>query len=358
VTAAPARTESGWIRRPWWDLAVLAFGWLPFFVWVAAGPLAGSPGAKAWNVGLNSALLVVLPLNFVHRQYVFLMVYGDRRAFEQRRRAYIVAPLLALAVVAGTGFLAGGRLAFVTLGALGVWNVWHVVQQRYGILRIYAGRAGGGLSSREHGRRDMALLWSSVLLLAATLVAFRTSTFAGHPEARLALQILGPLIASGVAASVFVIALSVFAWAAVRWGRAELAATPKVSRAPRLLFLASTGALLAVFVVYGPIVGYLVFAVAHSVEYLGFVHHFGERKYAPGTGARGLAAWLFGNIARSPLVFVPILAAFLLLRDHRTAAAYVVYYLTTSALHFLYDGWIWKVRRPEVAAPLELQGRA
>jgi hypothetical protein len=42
----------------------------------------------------------------------------------------------------------------------------------------------------------------------------------------------------------------------------------------------------------------------------------------------------------------------MLYRDYRATLFFPVYYSATSLLHFLYDGWIWKVRRPEVARPL------
>jgi hypothetical protein len=239
----------------------------------------------------------------------------------------------------------------IVLGILGVWNVWHVVQQRYGILRIYAGRAGGGLEAREHARRDMALLWSTVALVACALLMLRRETFVGHREARRAIEILTPITGAFAGWLFLGVSAIAFTWVTTGWCRAELAAKPVTSRAPRLVFLASTLALLAVFVVNGPVVGYLCFGVAHSIEYVGFVHHFGEKKYGSGE-RRGAAAFFLGSIAKSPLVIAPLLAAFWLLREHRYATGYVVYYSTTSALHFLFDGWIWKVRKPEVARPL------
>ena len=60
-----------------------------------------------------------------------------------------------------------------------------------------------------------------------------------------------------------------------------------------------------------------------------------------------------------PLVWGPVFALaltglFFALADHRKTEPYLVYYTATSLLHFLYDGWIWKVRKPEVAQPLGL----
>jgi hypothetical protein len=138
------------------------------------------------------------------------------------------------------------------------------------------------------------------------------------------------------------------------WLRHELRADLALrARVPRWLFLASTLGLFAVFVVHGPIVGYLCFGVAHALEYVAFVHHFGQQKFARGPDIRSPAAALLRRpLHTAPLLIGGLLLAFVLLYDQRRADVYLVYYMGTSVLHFLFDGWIWKVRRPEVRAPL------
>jgi hypothetical protein len=241
----------------------------------------------------------------------------------------------------------------VLLVVSGVWNAWHTIQQRYGILRIYAGKAGGGLEERSAATRDRVLVWTLIAVLAVLLPAFRAGTFEGHRNARRTLAVLTPLIESSVFAWIAGIVLVAGCVVAVRWARAEWRPTiTPIARAPRLWFLASTIALFAVFLVHGPIVGYLTFGTAHAVEYVAFVHHFGERKFRPPSD-RSVAAALFSR----PLVAAPFLigglgVAYLALQGVADSDAYLTYYFGTSMLHFLYDGWIWKVRRPEVAAPL------
>ena len=137
-----------------------------------------------------------------------------------------------------------------------------------------------------------------------------------------------------------------FVLAAGAWVRNEASARPS-ARLPRYVFLASTFALLGVFVVHGPVVGYLVFGVAHSVEYLAFVHHFGERKYKG--AVRPLAARALGDIRRAPLLLAPLFLAYLFLHAHRFTLAYVTYSLDDVDLALLYDGWIWRLREPKVA---------
>jgi hypothetical protein len=351
----PATAHSrAWLRSPAWDLCLLSFCWVPFYVWAVFG--LGLDGSWAAGKGPKEALawatVVALAITYVHRHYTFLLVYGDREAFRRRARDFVLAPLLVFAAV-GVCRGTGGMTWKVLLVTVGVWNVWHTLMQRFGILRIYAGKAGHGLQERSHGRRDLALLWGSVIFVSWLTLLLRAATFAGQANARLLLRVVRPLT-SGTGAWLVLAVLAV-AWSAVLifWLRHELRADLSLrERLPRWCFLASTLALLAVFVVHGPIVGYLCFGVAHALEYVAFVHHFGQQKFAQ-NGAAGLTPSLLRRpLVAAPLLIGVLLTAFILLSDSRGADLYLVYYLGTSLLHFLFDGWIWKVRRPEVRRPL------
>ncbi|MEZ4335954.1 MAG: hypothetical protein R3B82_04940 [Sandaracinaceae bacterium] len=354
-----------WLRNPFFDVALLAFCWVPVYLWVVFGlglggeaiglaPLTSAEESSA----LQTAILVVLGMTYVHRHYTFVLVYGDRETFAERGLAYVLAPL---AVFGTAAFLlsldrpihvAGATVAPFTLmlAVSGVWNVWHTIQQRYGILRAYAGKAKGGLEQRAHGRRDHALLWTLTAMLALALPALRPTTFGGHPNTIRALAVLTPVVRhpayQALLAAAGLATLGVVIW----WWRAERAA--KVDKLPRWTFLGSTILLLVVFVVHGPVVGYLCFGTAHALEYLAFVHHFAERSWR-GRSERGFAAVVLGR----PIAFAPVLIAgfgllFLSLQDESRTEVYLAYYVGSSMLHFLYDGWIWKLRKPKVSRPL------
>jgi hypothetical protein len=358
----PARA---WLRNACWDLGCLAFCWLPFYVWAVFGLGLDGSWAAGQSQGLAWATAVALAATYVHRHYTFVLVYGDRDTFRVRARDFVLAPLLVFAFIGACRGLYGasrgdswawlGSAAWWTVMiSVGVWNVWHTLMQRYGILRIYAGKVGHGLQARDHGRRDLAVLWTSVILVSWVTLMFRASTFAGQGNARRALKIAGPWL-TGISAWAL-LAVLVVAWmtAFSVWLRHELRADLELrARVPRWLFLASTLGLFVVFVVHGPIVGYLCFGVAHALEYIAFVHHFGQQKFARGPEIRSPAAALLRRpLYTAPLLIGGLLLAFVLLYDQRRADVYMVYYMGTSMLHFLYDGWIWKVRRPEVRAPL------
>jgi hypothetical protein len=90
----------------------------------------------------------------VHRHYTFVLVYGDRDTFRRRARDFVLAPLLVFAVVGAVAACRGvggdrgrGRAPGGPCSSVGVWNVWHTLMQRYGILRIYAGQGGARLQA-------------------------------------------------------------------------------------------------------------------------------------------------------------------------------------------------------------------
>ena len=353
---------------PWFDSACIAWAWLPYYLFVVfVLGLDGewSRGGRDGNgtePGLGLAMLVAFGLSYIHRHYTFLLVYGDREIFHQRLRAYTLTPavlFVALALVLRVQGdvrvqLFGLKLSpwMLVLVVTGSWNVWHTLMQRHGISRIYASKAHPGLRARAHGRRDLALLWSCVALTAVVTLLFRPSTFAGIGNARKFLRVADPLLHGWVGHSVLAAAAIVSVVTASRWLTHERSVDlPLRARLPRINFLASTAALLAVFVLHGPVIGYLCFGVAHAVEYVFFFHVFGRRKFAgrPPEQQTFASKMLARPLLWGPLIAVGLTLIYFALVDRRDTEAYLVYYTSTSLLHFLYDGWIWKVRKPEVA---------
>ncbi|MDC0716001.1 hypothetical protein [Nannocystis bainbridge] len=366
----PARAT--WMIGPAWDVAALAFGWLPFYLWLVIGlglgaqAFGGAPLAKPQLEEATAlAVLAALAISYVHRHYTFVVVYGDRDVFTQRARAYWLAPTLIVAIVAlarATSGLAPATVAGIKLSpwqialfVTGAWNIWHTLQQRYGMLRIYAGKLGGGTERPEQARRDRALIWLATACVAVALPLLRPQLLGGHVNARKLGRLLAPLAGAWWAWALLLAVVGAFAWVLLRWLAHELRApaTPG-QRAPRLAMMASTLLLFAVFLIHGPVVGYLCFGTAHAVEYMAFVHHFGTKKYGRGE-RRGAAARVLGDARLAvPALAGGLLLVFWLIQGQRRTDVYLVYYTATSWLHFLYDGWIWKVRRPELARTLEL----
>ncbi|MFO0758898.1 MAG: hypothetical protein U0359_20565 [Byssovorax sp.] len=369
--ARPAPSP-GWLRGPAFDIILVALPWVLFYVWITwslglgragVGLAALSPAAERKALGL--AMIAALAATYVHRHYTFFVVYGDPGTFSQMARRFIVAPIVIFGAVAAAKLTStDDRPAALSpwgilLVLTGAWNIWHTIQQRYGILRIYGGKARGGLETPAAARRDRALFWAMAAVTTGVVAGWRRQLFAGHGNAQRTREIVEPIATSmpgrALTALLVIGGLCAIAWWAQAEARASIAPS---SRAARLWFAGSTVALFAVFIAHGPIVGYLCFGVAHALEYLAFVHHFGHAKL----GARpsgSVAAVLLGRpLLSAPLLIGALLAAYFALKDAASTDAYLVYYTGTTLLHFLYDGWIWKVRKPAVGAPLGVEAQA
>lgn len=379
------RPRRGWVRGPAWDLACLHFGWVAFYLLLVFGLgidgrwSAGGVAGAGREPGLGAALTIALGASYVHRHYTFLIVYGDRDTYARHRGIFTVGAAAAFVLVA-LAYRGRSWLVFdvpgldrpvsawmLTLVATGAWNVWHTIMQRHGIHRVYAGlvrrvdaEAGARIGGPAQGRRDKVLLWSLVATVAVLVLMFRTSTFAGIGNARRLLALSQPWLGGAAGWSVLVAGVAWLGWIGAAWVRCEFGASlPAIARLPRLAAWFATLTLLAVFVVHGPVVGYLCFGTAHALEYVAFVHHFGRQKFA-GRDDHGPPAGVLPVVLRhatvsAPLLIAALLAVYWLLLDARTTELFLVHYTATSLLHFWYDGLIWKVSKPAVSRPLGIE---
>jgi hypothetical protein len=350
VSEAESRPRaSAWLATPPLDLA-MAFGWLPFYAWLRTTPVVGDVGDAAFLPALKLAAAVALSVNFVHRHFVYVLFFGEEKQRARHPRALWLAPLMVIALVlpARLWWSAGVNVVFAVLLA---WNVWHTLLQRHGIARAYAVKGGGGLEERAHGRRDLHMLLALAACTSVVVMLFRQNTFYGRTQRTLStVHVVVAQQHPAIGWALLVVAGLVAAAQVLAWMRAEARARPRFGRTPRLVFWASSLCLLGVFVVHGPVVGFLVFGFAHSIEYLLFVHLFSRRRIARGETSPSLR--LFGKPVPLVVVSAILLALFVAARQVWTVPLFAVYYSTTSALHFFYDGLIWKMRRPEVRAPI------
>jgi hypothetical protein len=358
-----------WMRSAAWDLTFLAFCWVPFYIWLRWFLQLG--GTDPWTQQTTSnfllALAFTLGVTFVHRHYTFVIVYGESHRWKANPLRYLLLPVV---LILGIGLARWVHHSILTtapskrvlwspwmviLLVSGTWNIWHTIRQRYGILRMYAGKLGHGLELPAHGKRDHRLLWSNVLLTMCLLLLFRWQTLTQHPNSRRILNSLLPVLHNDwFRAGLVVIALGCVGYT-LHWLRWELRySLPWKQRLARWSLLVSTWILFALFIYHGPVLGYLCFGFTHAVEYLAFVHRYWQQK-----AIKQEKTNLFGQLVRSSLLsaflFVLIFGGMYWVSiPWKRTDLFLVYYFTTSLLHFLFDGWIWKLRRPDVAASLAI----
>lgn len=349
--AEPVASSSGsrWILHPWLDALLIAWPWVP--VYLVATLVLGTQQIASPVLGeAQLFLLVLFAANFAHRNYTYLLVFGDRRTFRERPRTFvaILAVVAALAAAGSFGLVPG--LMPLLLAVIVVWNLQHVVMQRYGFLRVYARKQGGAVASEAHGRRDLWLLWSFVALM------FACWFFTDDPRYRYAVArmnaidfgALDSLVTRSVAllpGVALAVAAPLFAFSLVRWGRHELAAPASLrERLPRWLFLLSTAPLYAIALFHDIFLAFLCVMAAHAVEYAAFVHGHCRRRYRHLGWSSGWAVPLLRNgLASFAVVAVGGLLLYGFgLSAHPKTSGWVGLYLTTTVLvHFSYDGLIW-----------------
>jgi hypothetical protein len=356
--ASPAR----WHVSPFCDVALYAFGWL----WLLVPSLMMGPRPLDYVLVYIAASVV----SAVHIHFTFPYVYLDGDVRRSHFWRFVPLPLVVVAAFFARVLLASAALdafmIFVGI-AVSVWNLWHVLMQKYGFLRLYAAKRG----DPRPGERPLPA-WIDRFFVCAWL-GFLPSILVWQSrvvvrllgDAPLVLQLLTalrpfttPMALAGGAIVVAAHALFVRAeWRAYR-----------LRDAPRLWMAAGTS-LLSLLVVVDPMRGGICYLFSHALEYMVFVWAYQRRKHsAPRAAGPRLA-----RILRRPLLaygaFTLALGAgfayfgpwahlhFQYPQSHwlgvETGDGWVtIWLLFASALHFYFDGFLWKMRRPEVRANL------
>lgn len=331
---APSRLR--WIHRASIDVPV-ALAWVPFAI--AAASLKGNGAALNWLVGAT------LLFSVAHQPLTLGLVYGDPQQFAIRKRIFTWSPIIFAVAIA-----IGLNVSFTTVGIIaGLWNAHHTLMQRYGLTRIYGRKAGD-----DHGRLELRMLYSWLVLAlvwAAADVRTAEALDAINLGARnevgiallteyrtLALVLLGPVVAAS-------------AWFTLTWIGVERQRGVDANPAKHV-YIATTAALFAVMLI-DPIVGFVAYVGAHAAEYFVTVHQALGKRYVQPRDPSPLGRAVRTRLGRAGAIAVLVAGTFAMLRlidAVGTARIATVFLLTVGALHIFYDGFIWKLRRPQVAA--------
>ena len=328
--------KSQWLHSP---LSDTLLGWCFLPVAVVVHAFGANLSAVQTVVG------AVFLLSFAHQPLTLGLVYGDPVQRAAHRKLYMWAPLVATVAI-----YIGLSVSLTLVAAIAaLWNAEHTLMQRYGLMRIYGRKVGDQNGPLE---KPMLIVW-----LIAALAFIGGYVNLEDLVLRLGLddtnargvRLLDPVRVP--AQILFWVAAVAGVALAVRWWRAERALGAAASR-PKHLYTLGTIALLAA-VMIDPIAGVAGYVAAHAIEYYAVVHRSlrGRRDDAPvaratRSSARRLAVYVayFGAIT----AFIWATADML---DGRVYAFAILFF---GALHILYDGFVWKLRRPQVAASLGL----
>jgi len=318
-----------------------------------------------------AVLLVVVADVGVDRGWVWLGVaviasvaidaVWSRPETRRARRLWLFAAI-ALSMVAATRLPPQSvRPPDLISGAIivtGAWNIWHVLMQKYGILRLY--NAKSGRAEKVPGWVDRLLLFAWIPLFLIWLgPANRYEVLSAYRAGRRTMipiidgmEAVQPyLLAPSVA--LVVVAVGLFLY--YEWR------TTRLTNAPRLWLAGGTTLLSAAFFFVHPLKVYLAYGFSHAVEYMVFVWAFQRRRYARPTEHKAVLARVLRHpvLAYGGFVLVGGLLIFVLefyghavLRGHKrpyllgfTTAEWFIYWgMYQSVAHFYFDSFLWKMR--------------
>jgi hypothetical protein len=146
--------------------------------------------------------------------------------------------------------------------------------------------------------------------------------------------------------------VAVVAALAVQWWRGESALGARANPAKHFYLLST--ACLIVAVLIDPIAGFVGYVASHAVEYFVIVHR--SVRSRAGMGDTSAVARAAATIKRRAVLY-PIYFAAIALMIAGTYRAwggrvYAFAILLFGGMHILYDGFIWKLRRPAVSRAL------
>ncbi len=370
-----AVTQNRWIVGPLVDLSCISVGWTVFFLLPLIVPEQ-----------VENARIVAITFFVAHRYFTFPLVYLDRVEYARRKWTYLIVPVVCLV---------GVWLCFVLRVAepemFAFWwffNYFHFVRQKYGLLRIYSGKTkwgvkrldevvvyGWGAAGLLHmlayqaeveGRlmhylsSNPAWIYGMVAIVAAVWTIDELWGWTGETNRSTVVALGTVFIIAGVGVGLFAIdpvtgrtmvyvAYAVFVALTLIWFVHECRA-PNGPSLPKILFLGSVALLYG----YGPI--YSATAVVIATSFSHAFEYFAICGLAVKNKARihGTDAPLLSAAARHIVIYSVLFIAVVsgLLQGLKTLLplAYFVFIYGTSFTHFVFDGMIWKLRRPRVAA--------
>ena len=331
-----------WIYRPWLDLLVGCGGWSAPLLLLAY--YASNSSSRAWNIGFYFFALL---FNYPHFMATVYRAYHTRSEFAKYRIFTVhVAALLAIAGLAAHLWYPVLPWIFTLYIC---WSPWHYTGQNFGLMMMFARRAGLSPTDAERRALHLAFIASFVLLM----LSFHT----GPSNDPLVLSLGLPAKLTAPARGV----LAVFFVACVAWAFRSLAKRASVRSVVPSLLLASTQflwfllpAVIELLTARGvPQTRYSsgVLAVLHSAQYLWITSYYQRRE----ARAAGNALWSFGRyllmlVAGGIALFIPgpWVASRIFHADF--AASFLTFTALVNIHHFLLDGAIWKLRDSRIAS--------
>ena len=350
----PLPRRPAWIVSAWWDLSYVVI--TPVLIVPVVLLLA-----RRWLTAEAVSLAVIAFASLGHHLPGFMRAYGDRELFSRfRGRFLIVPPLvfgLALLFSPPESLQTALHLPWQHLHGLElillIWGTWHGLMQTYGFMRIYDVRLG--VNDRWSARLDH---WLCATVFIAGIVFSDARVFAlARTMWQSGLPLYGPEWIVGARWLVAAVALCVLvAYAKNLFARHK---QEKPICWIKLLLIGITGW----FYWYtgrlstNVLIGLAMFEIYHAVQYYAIVWIYNRRLFKRAGEKFGLLGFLFRDRWSMLGVYLAAIAAYSSVRfftvdadeyvfrggGHDSYQWLVALFVTSSILHFYFDGFIWQV---------------
>lgn len=352
VAAAPSRSAaagradtSGWILSPLKDsLLFIGAPLLCIFTLL--------PWRAVWK-SEDISLFLLAFFTFGHHLPGFLRAYGDRELFARYRLRFLLAPPL---VFAATWWFASRDLHGVLLLVF-AWDIWHVLMQHYGFMRIYDAKQGAISSVTARLDWALALAWYLTLIALSPhyghsllFRAYSSGLPLLQPAAFTALQSV--MVSVSVALTLIYVGYNFYLWKQGRrasWRKLTLLG----------IFLAAT------YYLYVGLndftAGFAVWSAFHCIQYYGIVWSFNRNRVDRSQAVTRFVRFLFQPRLALVALYVGLILlygginyAVQFVGDETWRGLLLAFVATSGTLHYYYDGFIWRIREPETGKYLGL----
>ena len=342
--ASTPRPQSPWIYRPWIDLTVGCGAWsAPLLL---AGFYFANSYGRAWSVAFY---FLALLSNYPHFMATVYRAYHTRDEF-QKYRTYTVHVALLLVVAGVFTHLWYALLPWIFTLYI-CWSPWHYTGQNFGLLMMFARRAGVTPTETERGALRLSFIASFILLM----LSFNTGPSGDALILSLGLPAKFTLPARATLAMFFI---GVSGWALVSLAR-------KSSFRAILPVLTLTATQFLWFLL--PVMIELIsgreipqtryssglLAVLHSTQYLWITSYYQKKEArAAGDTHWSYSGYLLTLIAGGIALFIP--GPWIVSRIFHAdfAASFLTFTALVNIHHFILDGAIWKLRDSRIASML------
>jgi tetratricopeptide (TPR) repeat protein len=312
--------------------------------------LAGFYFANSYGRGWSVAFyFLALLSNYPHFMATVYRAYHTRDEFE-KYRIYTVHVALLLALAGVITHLWYALLPWIFTLYI-CWSPWHYTGQNFGLLMMFARRAGVSPTETERRALRLSFIASYILLM----LSFHTGASGDSMILSLGLAAKFTLPARAVLALFFV--------GASGWALASLARRSNLRTILPVLTLTVTQFLwfllpAVIELVSGreiPQTRYSsgLLAVLHSTQYLWITSYYQKKEArAAGDSRWSFSGYLVTLIAGGIALFIP--GPWIISRIFHTdfAASFLTFTALVNIHHFILDGAIWKLRDSRIASLL------